>query len=138
MPRPFSNVRSAAIDGRLHNPIYAKEQLKQLHDVFSQNASEIQRAITKDSGHRGSEVKVEFWLAMRCLADAYTSLDPKKLLEEEYAVAKGKGAADSREPVGIVVVEAKSHTFFYSLVSAAVPAIAAGNCVVIQVRASYF
>ena len=134
MPRPFSRVRSAAIDGRLHNPIYAKEQLKQLHDTFSQNVSEIQRAITKDTGHGAAEVKVEYWLAMRCLADAYSTLDPDKLREEEYAIANGKNAPDAREPVGIVVIEPTLHTFFYSLVSAVAPAIASGNCVVVQVR----
>lgn len=138
MPRPFSRVRSAAIDGRLHNPIYAKEQLKQLHDALSQNASEIQRVIAKDSGNRASEVKVEYWLAMRCLADAYTSLDTKALLEDEHAIANGRDAPDASEPVGIVVVEPAAHTFFYTLVSAVAPAVAAGNCVVVQVGACIF
>lgn len=134
MPRPFSKVRPAAIDGRLHNPIYVKTQLKKLHDIFSQNVSEIQKAIAKDTGHQASEVKVEYWLAMRCLADAYSALNPDKLLEEEYAIANGKDAPTARVPVGIVVVEPTMHTFFYSLVSAVAPAIAAGNCVVVQVR----
>ena len=49
MSRPFSKVRSAAIDGRLHNPTYAKAQLKQVHDIFSQNIAEIQRAIANDN-----------------------------------------------------------------------------------------
>ncbi|SPO01439.1 uncharacterized protein DNG_04112 [Cephalotrichum gorgonifer] len=136
MPRPYSNVRSAAIDGRLHNPIYAKEQLKQLHDVLSQNASDIQQAITRDTAHRSSEVKVEYWLAMRCLAEVYSSLDAKKLLEDEYAIAAGRDAPHAREPVGIVVVEPTLHTFFHSLVSAVAPALAAGNCVVIQLEQS--
>ena len=134
MPRPYSAIRSAAIDGRLHNPIYAKTQLKNLHDILAQNATEIQRAIRKDTGHRASEVKVEYWLAMRCLADVYAALDPETLLDEEYALANGKDAADAREPVGIVVVEATAHTFFYSVVSAVAPAIAAGNCVIVQVH----
>lgn len=137
MARPFSNVRSAAVDGRLHNPIYAKAQLKRLHDVFSENAAELQAAITRDTGNREAEVKVEYWLAMRCLADGYASLDTEKLLEEEYAIAKGRDAPAAREPVGIVVVEPTLHTFFYSLVSAVVPAITAGNCIVVQVRVRF-
>lgn len=136
MPKPFSNIRSAAIDGRLQNPIYRKTQLKRLHDTLSQNAAEIQRAITKDTGHTVAEVKVEYWLAMRCLADAYASLDPDGLLKEEYAIASGDDAPDAREPVGIVIIEPAAHTFFYSLLCATVPAIAAGNCIIVQVSKS--
>lgn len=133
MPKPFSNLRSAAVDGRLHNPLYAKSQLKKLHDVLSNNASEIQRAIARDTGHRAAEIKVECWLAMRCLSDAHTAIDTEKALREEYAVARGEDAPGARGPVGIVVIEPAAHTFFYSVMSALVPAIVAGNCVVVQV-----
>lgn len=133
MPKAFSNIRSAAIDGRLHNPVYVKSQLKKLHDVLSDNASEIQRAIARDTGHRAAEIKVECWLAMRCVADAHAAIDTEKALSEEYAVARGEDAPGARAPAGIVVVEPGAHTFFYSIVSALVPAMEAGNCVVVQV-----
>ena len=70
---------------------------------------------------------------MRGLADAYSTINLDKLREEEYAIANRNNAPGAREPVGSVVVEPTLHTFFYSLVSAVAPAIAAGNCVVIQV-----
>ena len=133
MPKPYSNLRSAAIDGRLHNPRYAKSQLKTLHDVLSDNVSEIARAIARDTGHRAAEIKVECWLAMRCLTDAHAAIDTEKALRDEYAVARGDDAPDARQPVGVVVIEPAAHTFFYSVIGALVPAIATGNCVVVQV-----
>ncbi|CAI4214086.1 unnamed protein product [Parascedosporium putredinis] len=136
MPKPFSKIRSAAIDGRLHNPIYRKCQLKALHDALTKSLPEIQRVIAKDTGNQSTEVKVECWLAMRAIADAYTALDTEKALEEEYALAHGKDSPDAREPVGVVVIEPTSHTFFYSLITALVPALAAGNCVILQVEQS--
>ena len=133
MPKPFSKIRSAAIDGRLHNPIFRKTQLKALHDALSKSITEIQRVISKDTGHRLAEVKVECWLALRTIAEAYTAIDSAKALKEANALAEGKDAPDAREPIGIVVIEPTSHTFFYSLISALVPALAGGNCVLIQV-----
>lgn len=134
MANPFSRVRTAAIDGRVHNPIYRKTQLKKLHDALAGSAAEIRKAIAQDTGHRPAEITVEYWLALRCLADSYASIDPEALLAAEYAVATSRDTPDAREPVGIVVIEPAAHTFLFSLISALAPAIAAGNCVVVQVR----
>lgn len=132
MATPFSKIRSAAIDGRVHNPFYRKVQLKKLHDKLADNATEIQKAIADDTGHRPAEVKAEYWLALRCVAESYTSIDPKQYLKDEYAIAASKDAPDAREPVGIVVIEPAIHTFAFSLLSALSPALAAGNCIVVQ------
>ncbi|KAF4466327.1 aldehyde dehydrogenase family 3 member b1 [Fusarium albosuccineum] len=136
MTKPFAKVRSSAIDGRAQNPYYRKAQLKQLHATLADNAAQIQEAIKKDTNNRPVEVKIEYWLALQCIADAFTSINPEKALEEEYAIANGHDDANNREPVGIVVIEPSSHAFFYSLIAALVPAIAAGNCVIVQTRNS--
>lgn len=133
MSNPFSRIRSAAIDGRAHNPFFRKIQLKKLHDKLAENSSEIQKAIVEDTGHRRAEVKAEYWLTLRCLADNYDAIDPESDLKTEYAIANSKDAPEAREPVGIVVIEPAAHTFVFSLISALGPALAAGNCVIIQV-----
>jgi acyl-CoA reductase-like NAD-dependent aldehyde dehydrogenase len=133
MSKQFSAIRSAAIDGRVHNPIYRKDQLRNLHSALADNASAIQDAIAKDSKHQPSEVKVEYCLALQIIADAYTSINPDQQLEEEYAVTKGHDDITSREPVGIVVIEPSHHAFFYGLIAALAPALAAGNCIIVQV-----
>ncbi|KAK4119839.1 ALDH-like protein [Parathielavia appendiculata] len=132
MPKPFSKIRSAAIDGRALNPIFRKLQLKQLHDTLSANASEVQDAIAGDTGHTRAEVHVEYCLAMRQLANAYSALDLDQALHDEYAVSRGQSAAQRREAVGIVVIHPAKHAFFSCLLSALIPALTAGNCVVVQ------
>ncbi|RGP75120.1 aldehyde dehydrogenase family 3 member b1 [Fusarium longipes] len=132
MSKQFSAIRSAAIDGRVHNPIYRKDQLRNLHSALADNASTIQDVIAKDSKHQSSEVKVEYCLALQIIADAYSSINPDQQLEEEYAVKKGCDDTTSREPVGIVVIEPSNHAFFYALIAALAPALAAGNCVIVQ------
>jgi acyl-CoA reductase-like NAD-dependent aldehyde dehydrogenase len=134
MSSTFSKVRGSAIDGRARNPFFQKEQLKKLHAVLSANASNIQSSIVQDHAHTEAEVKVELWLAMRCVADAYTSLNPQKELELEHAISHAKDAPEAKEPIGVVVIEPAKHTFLYSLIGGLVAAIANGNCVVVQVR----
>ncbi|AEO67476.1 uncharacterized protein THITE_2116360 [Thermothielavioides terrestris NRRL 8126] len=135
MPRPFSKIRSAAIDGRALNPIFRKLQLKQLHDALSDKAAEIQEAIATDTGHTRAEVQIEYWLALRQLSQAHAALDPKKALHDEYAVSRGESASQ-REAVGIVVIHPAKHAFFSCLMSALVPALASGNCVVVETEQS--
>ncbi|RBR26695.1 uncharacterized protein FIESC28_00478 [Fusarium coffeatum] len=132
MAKQFSAIRSAAIDGRLQNPIYRKDQLRFLHSGLADNASSIQDAIAKDSRNQTSEVKVEYCLALQTIADAYNSINPDQQLEEEYSVKKGQDDLTAREPVGVVVIEPAAHAWFYGLISALAVAIAAGNCVIVQ------
>lgn len=135
MAKAFAKIRAAAIDGRCLNPIFRKTQLQRLHQALSQNAPEIQASMARDTSHLQAEVTAEFLLSMRLLADTYNELDPDKALKEEYAVAKGLDVADGREPVGIVLIRpaVTGHAFFFGLMSALVPALAAGNCIVVQV-----
>ncbi|KAF4339635.1 aldehyde dehydrogenase family 3 member B1 [Fusarium beomiforme] len=136
MSKSFAAIRSAAIDGRLHNPFYRKDQLRNLHGALADKAVQIQDAITKDTKHQPAEVKVEYWLALQAIAEAHESLDPVKAIDEEYAVTKGHDDTAAREPIGIVVIEPSYHAFFYGLIAALAPALAAGNCIVIQAQNS--
>lgn len=132
--KPFAKVRSSAIDGRVKNPIYKKDQLKQLHRILAANASEIQNAMREDTANRTAvDVKIEYWLALQCVAGFHSSIDPEAALKEEYLISKGIDAPKAREAVGIVVIEPASHGFLYSLIAALAPAIAGGNCVIVQV-----
>ncbi|KAK2601824.1 hypothetical protein QQS21_004607 [Conoideocrella luteorostrata] len=130
----LATVRSSAIDGRVHSPIFRKERLQRLHQALSENTSQIQQAILQDHEYRPIEVRVEFWLAMRCIADAYTGLNPKEEFRREYALSNSRNDASAVQPVGIIIIEPARHSFLYSLVSGIVSAIANGNCVVVQME----
>lgn len=136
MPKPFSNIRSAAIDGRALNPIFRKIQLKQLHDGLLEKASDLQDAIAADTGYTPAEVQIEYWLAMHMLTQAFTAIDTDQSLHEEYAVSRGQNMPQAKEAVGIVVIHPAKHAFFSCLMSALVPALAAGNCVIVQAEQS--
>jgi acyl-CoA reductase-like NAD-dependent aldehyde dehydrogenase len=134
MPSEFSDIRAAATDGRAHNHFFRHEELKRLHAALSENASEIQDSMVRGGGYRSAEAKAEFWLAMRCLRGVFSNLEPKKSIQSEYAISYLKDAPEARQPIGVIVVKPPKQPFFYSLISALAPAIAEGNCVVVQVR----
>lgn len=131
MPQSFASLISAAIDGRCSNFYHRQTQLERLFKAFQEQADAIHNAIISDQGYSTTEAAVEYTATARCIREAYQSLDPTQSLKEEYAIAKGKNAADNRRPVGIVYVEPLRHTFFYSTISPLVSTIAAGNCVVV-------
>jgi acyl-CoA reductase-like NAD-dependent aldehyde dehydrogenase len=134
--RPFSRIRSAAIDGRAHNPFFRRTKLKALHEALAARAADIQHALRSDSGHTPAETKVEFWLALRLIGSVYDAISTDPVLDDEYRIARSLNAPDGREPVGIVLIEPAAHTFLYSLISALAPALAAGNCIIVQAERS--
>jgi acyl-CoA reductase-like NAD-dependent aldehyde dehydrogenase len=133
MARPFSKVRSAAIDGRLHSVYYRKTQLKQLFDVLVKNSQLIRHAIAEDSEHRRVEVELEFLLAVQSLKDSYNALNPERELKNEYLIANRRDSPLNREPIGIAIIEPTAHTFLYSVITAVGSAIAAGNTFILWV-----
>ncbi|KAK0383841.1 hypothetical protein NLU13_9752 [Sarocladium strictum] len=134
MAASISAVRSAAVDGRLLNPIFRKEQLQKLHEKLSQNSADIQATILRDTGYSKAEVTAEYWLAIKLVKDAYDALSHDASLRDEYRIAKSQNAPDGREPVGIVVIEPARHAYLFSLLSALIPALAAGNCIIVKIE----
>jgi hypothetical protein len=133
--RPFAQLQAAAIDGRTRTVFYRQAQLEKLHKKLVADASEIVDAIIADSGLSRTEAQVEFSLALTAVRERFAELEPKKELEEEYAVARGEDAGSLRLGYGTVYIKASAdHTPFYSAIAPLSAAIAAGNCVVLQVR----
>ena len=129
----FDRLQAAAIDGRAHNVFYRQQQIESLCGTLLENTDKIHEAITSDTGNTFSEVTVEFNLALAAVRADYASLQPTKAREEEYAIANGKNAAQAKVPVGVVYIEPATHTLFYSTIVPLSAAIAAGNCVILQV-----
>ncbi|KAB2573921.1 hypothetical protein BFW01_g3637 [Lasiodiplodia theobromae] len=137
--RALATVRSTAIDGRLHNIYWRQDQLRSLHSTLVSHEAAVLEATTRDSHNTLAEAKTEFYLTLAAVKQHFLSLSPKLELEREYSVAHGKDAADRRDPVGIVYIEpqtssSSAHTLFYSVIVPLASAIAAGNCVVVQLE----
>ena len=57
----------------------------------------------------------------------------EKSIEEEYIISHNKGNLQRRVPYGLVFIRPQMHTRFFSIISAVAAAIAAGNCVLLEV-----
>ncbi|EJT82348.1 hypothetical protein GGTG_02321 [Gaeumannomyces tritici R3-111a-1] len=137
----LARIRGSATDGRAHNPIFRRAQLKRLHDAVAAHADELERAAVaavKDSAVTPHDARLELCFAVRAVRELSASprLDVAAAHELEYAVSRGRDARGARRPVGIVVVSLPpaAHTPVYSVVSAVAAAVAGGNCVVLQIE----
>ncbi|KAL5356822.1 Aldehyde/histidinol dehydrogenase [Aspergillus floccosus] len=130
--QPFSRILSAEIDGRCHNIRYRQSQLHRLQAALVQHVEELRETIRKDSDNSAEEVQAEICLALSEIRTHYLSLSLEKDLEQEYRVANGKDNADRKRGAGIVYIVPCSHTMFYSIISALSAALAAGNCVILE------
>lgn len=98
------------------------------------NAQQIQHAILADTSLEIHEAQLEIYLAVSIVEDLYDAFSFEKALSEEYRIARGEDWHNRKDGVGIVYLRPHGHTLLYSIVSSMANAIAAGNCVVVEVR----
>jgi acyl-CoA reductase-like NAD-dependent aldehyde dehydrogenase len=134
----ITRVQAANIDGRARSPRFIQEQLRCLHDILVKNFRDIHQAISIDTGNSSAEVGIEYYLSLASLKAQYRSINPSQILDEEYSLAKGKDAPARRIAVGIVYIVPSAYSLFYSVITSLSAAIAAGNCVIIEVSPHYY
>jgi acyl-CoA reductase-like NAD-dependent aldehyde dehydrogenase len=127
-------LRAAVADGRTENIRYRQNQLQSFHATLRSHADKICDAIAQDSftGTR-SEAEIEYHHAMSAITQFYSSLDFEKSLKDEYLLANGLDNISRRVGRGLVVLRPTTHTRFYSIVCPIAAAIAAGNCICLEV-----
>lgn len=130
----FPRLRAAVIDERLLNPLLRRQQLERLHKGLQNNSQALCEAATQDNHITGSEAAVEIHLALLAVKEHYVSIDPDNELKNEYRLAHSQDNSTRRKPFGIAYIEPCTHTLTFSVVSAVSAAVAAGNCVIVQVR----
>ncbi|CAN8095659.1 unnamed protein product [Discula destructiva] len=128
----IERLQISVVDGRTENGRYRQNQLHALHQVLREEASQICAALQADSSSSAAEVEVEFYLGMEAVRHFYQTLDFEKDLDTEYSVAHGKDNTERRVGVGLVVLKPTSHTRFYSIITPLSAAVAAGNCVLLE------
>lgn len=129
----IERLQISAVDGRAENGRYRQDQLHSLHRILRAEAGKICAALQVDSNSPATEVETEFYLAMEAIRHFYESLDFDEDLKHEYSVANGRNNLNRRVALGLVVISPTSHTRFYSVVTPLAAAIAAGNCVLLDV-----
>lgn len=129
-------VRSAVIDGRAQTPRYIQKQLTQLYDALQKAQPAIQNAIRRDTDYSSVEADSEIFLALKAVRQQYEAFNLEEFLDQEYSLAHAKDNLSRRVPVGCVYIIPSQHSRFYSIVQPACAAIAAGNCVMVEVSAT--
>lgn len=132
-PRQFSAIIAGNIDGRTDNVRYRQRQFHRLQASILQHLTELKEAISQDSGHSEEEVQTEVCLSLKEIRSHYSSLNFEKSVQVEYRVARGEDNVDRKKGAGIVYIIPSTHTIFYSVIAALGAALAAGNCIIVEV-----
>jgi acyl-CoA reductase-like NAD-dependent aldehyde dehydrogenase len=97
-------------------------------------ADAICESITEDTQNSAAEVETEFYLTMTALKHFYESIDFAQDLKEEYLVTKGVDNTSRTVGVGLVVIRPTTYSRLYSIIVPIAAAIAAGNCILLEVH----
>jgi acyl-CoA reductase-like NAD-dependent aldehyde dehydrogenase len=133
MAGSFEAIRAAVIEGRAQSPRYIQRQLVSLHDALVKAQSDIRRAIRRETNYTTGEVDAEIYLALKVLKQEFNAFDFPSVLEAEYSIAHLKDHPSRRVALGCAYIIPSEHNRFYSIVQPTAAAIAAGNCVMIEV-----
>lgn len=137
MTSPLERIKAAVIDGRCREPRYIQKQLLNLHDALVREAAKCHEAIIRDTGCSLSEAWFEVHMTVQAIKHQYGMIDFHGCLEQEYSIAHGRNNTSRRLPYGCVYLVPSQNNRLYSILQPSCAAIAAGNCVVIEVRHAY-
>ncbi len=124
-----------AQDDRTANVRYRQDQLRKLHAALRHEAGGLAAALAADTLWAAAEVEAELYLALEAVRHFYDGLDFERELEREYSVVRGRDGADRRAGFGVVAIrpDPAAPSKLYSVVCPLAGAIAAGNCVAVEV-----
>lgn len=132
----LQRLRASVADGRAQNSRFKQKQLLSLHIELLAQADAICTAISEDTQNSAAEVETEFYLTITALRHFYESIDFSQDLKEEYLVTKGVDNTTRRVGAGLVVIRPTTYTRLFSIIVPIAAAIAAGNCIFLEVYPS--
>ncbi|RDW85613.1 hypothetical protein BP5796_03938 [Coleophoma crateriformis] len=132
----LQQLLAAVTDGRTENTRYRQNELHRLHAGLKVQKETICEAISKSASIPASDAEIEYVLAMDSINQLYMTLDFDESMKKEYLVTTGVNNTERRVGLGLVAVRPSKHSRFYSAVTPIAAAIAAGNCVLLEVENS--
>lgn len=127
-------IKAAVEDGRAQSPRFKQRQLAAVHSALYQNQAAIIAAVEKDSECSRSEATIHYYLTLDAVKSFYDNLDLEKILRDEYSIAHLKDNPQRKSAIGCVVVIPDAKSLLYSAVVPTAAAIAAGNCIVLEIK----
>jgi acyl-CoA reductase-like NAD-dependent aldehyde dehydrogenase len=132
---PFPRILAAHIQGRASPARFRQEQFKNLKQILVSHRDTLTYALTADNGFSYSEALFEFSLCLAELNGAYDTIDFAAELAANRAIETGDVCFVQRRGVGIVYIRLDSTcNSLYSALSPLCAALAAGNCIVLEVN----
>jgi hypothetical protein len=129
----IERLRASITEGRPESVRFRQNEFQRLHAALRENSASICDAISKEESCSIADAEKEFYLTMDALRTFYETLDFDQLLKQEYLVKEGKDNRNRRVGLGLVAIRPSSHSQFYSVLVPLSAAIAAGNCVILEV-----
>ena len=125
----FPRIEIASLEGRPHSIRFRQNVLHSLHSALRSSEKLIKDAIRADTGHTDFEVTLEYALTISELSKVYSTLS----LENDLKSQGSLGDLTATTSLGIVYIIPSKQNLLYSTVSAVFAALAAGNCVILEV-----
>lgn len=134
MEESIERIVAAAVEGQAQDLRFIQGQLSGLHEALVKFSPELQAAIRKDTKCSTSEAELQCALTLENLASLFSSANFEAALHKEYNLARGENAPDGLTPYGITYIKPSKYNLIYSSITSAGAAIAAGNCVILEVN----
>ncbi|EXJ86107.1 hypothetical protein A1O1_06476 [Capronia coronata CBS 617.96] len=133
MANSVERVLAAAVQGQARSPRFIQKQLSKLHAALTKDGLAIRTTIKSETKHSTAEVEVQYALTLEAVAALFAQIDDlEQALREEYHLARLENSPSHKVPYSIVYIVPSRYNLFYSCVTAVAAAIAAGNCVILE------
>ena len=129
MSDAFSRIEISVLEGRAQSVRLRQKLLHSLHAALRSSEKAIKQAIADDTGYSDHDINVEYSLTISDLRTHYESLDLRRELDSQKALQN----LEATTCVGSVYIIPAKQNLLYSVISALTAALAAGNCVILEV-----
>ena len=125
----LSRIEISRLEGRASSIRLRQNQFHRLQDALTSSEGAIKEALSESHGYGEDESGLEYALALSELRTHYLCLDLKRSVELSHSLED----LSATTGVGIVYLIPAKQNPFYSVISVLTSALAAGNCVVVEV-----
>lgn len=129
----IDKLRATVTDGRTGNVRHRQNELYKLHAELRARSEPILSALRNEAECPTTTAETEVSLTMDAVRKVYEALDFDQSIKDEYLVKEGKENLSRRVGTGLIAIRPTRHTRFYSIMTPLVVAIAAGNCILLEV-----
>ena len=133
----FPQLTAACIEGKPRSVRHRQHQFHRLHDSLIAEGAAIVEALQDDNAILRREAVFEYSLALGQLRSTYQSVNLEAELTAANAIEHGQNSLHRKVGLGIVYIRPdRTRAEVYGTLSALCAALAAGNCIVVEVASS--